>query len=238
MPEKKSRRICTLEAAFTRSKPERRDGTTSFWRCLSTSSGRLMMLFNQVHPDVVASDALSLALSPRTQPAERGVESPNADMFPRAFRACSGGFRFMVWLLVQESETCWPAAVILRSQLPPVGSLKRPYTNGAAAVFSGGLAPTSMYWPQAHLYGVLEHAGSGHGCRSVTHTRARRPRTSSGPCPPWYRPDRAQTTCSIACCFSPPLPCSARLSVAGGRHVGAPLEVDQTPWESWSRTWR
>jgi hypothetical protein len=85
-----------------------------------------MMLINQVRPEVVASDALSLALSPRTQPAERGVDAPNADMFPRAFRACSGGFRFMVWLLVEESETCWPAAVILRSQLPPVGSQEAP----------------------------------------------------------------------------------------------------------------
>jgi hypothetical protein len=86
-----------------------------------------------------------------------------------------------------------------------------------------------MFWPQAHLSRVIEHSVSGHSCQSVTHTRARRPPTSSGPYPPWYRPDRAQTTCSIACCFSPPLPCSARLSVAGGRHVGAPPEVYQTP---------
>jgi hypothetical protein len=62
-----------------------------------------MMLINQVHPDVVASDALSLALSPRTQPAERGVESPNADRFPRAFRACSGGFRFTHWDVKKNS---------------------------------------------------------------------------------------------------------------------------------------
>jgi hypothetical protein len=168
-------RICLREGVCLREGAGRHRPSSARVRrggCFSTSGGRLMMLINQVHPDVVASDALSLALSPRTQPAERGVESPNADMFPRAFRACSGGFRFMVWLLVQESETCWPAAVILRSQLPPVGSLKRPYTNGAAAVFSGGLAPTSMYWPQAHLYGVVEHAGYGHGSRSVSHRRA------------------------------------------------------------------
>ena len=134
---KRAEEFARSKLAFTRSKPERRDGTPSFWRCLSTSSGRLMKLLNQVHPDVVASDALSLALSPRTQPAERGVESPNADMFPRAFRACSGGFRFMVWLLVQESETCWPAAVILRSQLPPVGSHAAPVHQWSSSSLLG-----------------------------------------------------------------------------------------------------
>ena len=96
-----------------------------------------MRLIKRVCLDVVASDALSLVTATRTQPAERGVDAPNADMFPHAFRACSGSFSFMVWLLVEESETCWPAAVILPSQLPPVGSHAAPVHKWSSSSLLG-----------------------------------------------------------------------------------------------------
>jgi hypothetical protein len=98
-----------------------------------------------------------------------------------------------------------------------------------------------MFWPQAHLSRVIEHSVSGHSCQSVTHTRARRPPTSSGPYPPWYRPDRAQTTCSIACGVSAyiwdisrpdvritPLYLKQNLQLLGkifSQHIGFPAQV-------------